>query len=571
MINVSDTAWVLVGAALIFFMQAGFAMLETGFTRAKNAGNIIMKNLLDFACGSVVFWMIGFGILEGKLDFFITGNYDTNIPTWAYVAFNTMFCATSATIVSGAMAERTKFGAYIIYSVVISALIYPVEAHWAWGSGWLSSLGSSLFGGDTWGFIDYAGGAVVHLTGGIAALVGAKILGPRIGKYNKKGESIAIPGHNITLGALGIFILWFGWFGFNTASSHGLSTIEQAYEVSNTFMTTNIAAASAAVSAMAVTWVRYKKPDVSMTLNGVLAGLVSITAGCAAVEPWAGAIIGALAGVIVVFGIEFVDKVLKIDDPVGAISVHGICGLFGTISVGLFAREGGLFTSGSAQLLLVQVIGAFAIGAWAVCTTWILFEILNKTIGLRVTKEEELMGLDASEHGLSTAYADFISPNRSSEMTGLAFEKKTVSAGVPGTVPPGEAVKVHISPDAVYDAKMTLITIICNQNRFDILKEALNDIGVTGITVYQVLGCGTQKGATEYYRGVPLSLNLLPKVKVEVVVSKVPVKNVLDAAINALYTGHIGDGKIFVYDVENVVKVRTGEEGYDALQGIDED
>ncbi len=410
-INVMDTLWVLLGAALIFFMQAGFACVEAGFTRAKNTGNIIMKNLMDFACGSVAFLFIGFGILAGTgngfigdFDFFIRGSYDTgSIPLWAYVAFNTMFCATTATIVSGAMAERTKFASYLVYSVVISAVIYPIEAHWAWGGGWLSSLS---IGGAT-GFIDYAGSALVHMAGGVAAFVGAAVLGPRIGKYDKDGNAKAIPGHNIALGALGVFILWFGWFGFNPASSYGLSTPEQAIEVSNVFMTTNTAAAAATVVAMILTWIKYGKPDVSMTLNGSLAGLVAITAGCNAVDPWAALIIGIIAGFVVVFAIEFIDQKLRVDDPVGAIGVHGCCGFTGTICTGLFARDNGLFTTGQWGQLAIQAIGAFAIVAFMAVTMTILFFLLKKTIGLRAGAEEEITGLDVTEHNLESAYAGF--------------------------------------------------------------------------------------------------------------------------------------------------------------------
>jgi len=409
-ISTMDTLWVLLGAALIFFMQAGFAMVESGFTRAKNAGNIIMKNLMDFAFGSVVFWVIGFGLLMGDgngfigtIDLFTQGNYDSNIPTWALVAFNTMFCATAATIVSGAMAERTKFSSYIIYSIIISAIIYPIEAHWIWGGGWLSELSI----GTSHGFVDYAGSTAVHMVGGMAALVGAKLLGPRIGKYGKDGKPRAIPGHNILLGALGCFILWFGWFGFNPASSYGLSTVEQCYEVGNVFMTTNIAAAAATCVAMIVTWIRYGKPDVSLTLNGSLAGLVAITAGCNAVDPWAAAIIGAIAGALLVFAIEFFDKVAKIDDPAGAISVHGVCGAFGTIMIGFFAREDGLFTTGKADRLIIQLIGVVTVMAWTLVTMYIAFKLIDKFNGLRVPKEEELEGMDPVEHGLETAYGGF--------------------------------------------------------------------------------------------------------------------------------------------------------------------
>lgn len=409
-ISTIDTLWVLFGAALIFFMQAGFALVETGFTRAKNAGNIIMKNLMDFALGSVLFWVIGFGLMMGDankfiggIDLFVRGNYDSNIPTWALVAFNTMFCATAATIVSGAMAERTKFSSYIMYSVVISAIIYPIEAHWIWGGGWLSELSI----GASQGFVDYAGSTTVHMVGGTAALVGAKLVGPRIGKYGKDGKPRAIPGHSIPLGALGCFILWFCWFGFNPASSYGLSTVEQCLEVGNVFMTTNIAAAAATCIAMIITWIRYGKPDVSMTLNGSLAGLVAITAGCNAVDPWAAAIIGALAGALLVFAIEFFDKVLKIDDPVGAISVHGCCGLFGTLMVGFFARDDGLLTTGHTDRLLIQIVGTAAVLAWTAITMFLVFKVIEKVNGLRVSKEEETDGLDSHEHGLENAYGGF--------------------------------------------------------------------------------------------------------------------------------------------------------------------
>ncbi len=409
-ISTMDTLWVLLGAALIFFMQAGFAMVETGFTRAKNAGNIIMKNLMDFACGSVVYWLLGFGLMFGSgngfigiIDLFCQGDYSSNIPSWAMIAFNTMFCATAATIVSGAMAERTKFSSYLIYSVVISAVIYPIEGHWIWGGGWLSTLS---IGGSS-GFIDYAGSTAVHMVGGVSAFIGAAMLGPRIGKYGGDGKAKAIPGHSITLGALGVFILWFGWFGFNPASSYGLSTTEKALEVGNVFMTTNIAAAAATVVTMIVTWIRYKKPDVSMTLNGSLAGLVAITAGCSAVDPWAAAVIGALAGAIVVFAVEFIDKVLKVDDPVGAVSVHGVCGAFGTLMIGFFAREDGLFTTGEWGRLAVQAVGVVSVMAWTAVTMGLVFFIIKKTNGLRVTAEEEIGGLDPVEHGLETAYAGF--------------------------------------------------------------------------------------------------------------------------------------------------------------------
>ena len=563
--NTMDVLWVLLGAALVFFMQAGFAMVETGFTRAKNAGNIIMKNLMDFAIGSVVFYFIGYGIMYGSangffggIDFFITGNYDTgSIPLWAHVAFNTMFCATSATIVSGAMAERTKFSAYCIYSAVISLIVYPISGHWIWGGGWLSTL---EIGGAS-GFIDYAGSTAVHMLGGVAALVGAKILGPRIGKYGKDGKPRAILGHSITLGALGVFILWFGWFGFNPVSSYGLSTQENALDVSNVFMTTNIAAAASTVVVMLITWIKYKKPDVSMTLNGSLAGLVAITAGCSAVDPWAAAVIGVLAGFVVVFGIEFIDKVLKIDDPVGAIGVHCLCGAFGTLCVGLFSRENGLFTTGQWGQLAIQLTGVLSVAAWGVGTMLITFIIIKKTIGLRVSREEELSGLDSTEHGLASGYADFM-PTVSAGEAAASNEPAVTVEHRPET--PSVA-----AASAAEGVKMTKIAMIIRPERLDDLKNALSELGITGMTIAQVQGFGMQLGADKYYRGAKVDSTLRPKIKVELVVSKIPVQAVVNTAKRVLYTGSYGDGKIFIYDVENVIKIRTGEEGYDALQDVE--
>lgn len=566
-ISSMDTMWVLIGTALVFFMQAGFAMVETGFTRAKNAGNIIMKNLMDFAFGSVVYWIIGFGLMYGAgngfiggIDFFISdiSSFDGNIPGWAFVMFNTVFCATAATIVSGAMAERTKFKSYLVYSVVLSAVIYPITGHWIWGGGWLSTL--TIAGWE--GFHDYAGSTAVHMVGGVSALVGAKILGPRIGKYSKSGKSHAIPGHSLTLGALGVFILWFGWFGFNPASSYGLSSVDNAFDVSNVFMTTNIAAAVATVVTMIITWFKYKKPDVSMTLNGSLAGLVAITAGCSAVDPWAAAIIGAIAGFVVVYGIEFIDKKLKIDDPVGAVGVHGMCGAFGTIAVGLFAREGGLFTTGEIGRTLVQLTGVISVAAFVAVMMFIVFQIIKHTIGLRVSEHEEIVGLDVEEHGLVSSYANFVPSidETTIDMEAVVPTKKAVP------VEKAVEVETYAKPSLDGDTKLTKIVIIAKQSKFEVLKEAMNSIGITGMTVTNVLGCGMQKGSSEFYRGVELEVNLLPKIQVEIVVCKVPVRTVIDTAKSVLYTGHIGDGKIFVYDVENVVKVRTGEEGYEALQ-----
>lgn len=571
-----NTIWVLLGAALVFFMQAGFAMVETGFTRAKNAGNIIMKNLMDFSIGTPVFWLIGFGLMFGGSGSFIgsikgiasEANYGTamlpdGVPFFAFLIFQTVFCATAATIVSGAMAERTKFLSYCIYSLIISLVVYPISGHWIWGGGWLASMG----------FHDFAGSTAVHMVGGVAALIGAAILGPRIGKYHRDGRPRAIPGHSLTLGALGVFILWFCWFGFNGCSTVSMEG-EAIVSAGKIFITTNLAAAVATIVVMLVTWIKYKKPDVSMTLNGTLAGLVAITAGCDTVSPTSAAIIGICAGLAVVFGIEFVDKVLKIDDPVGAFGVHGINGALGTLLVGLFSDGAGtdgmlgLFTGGGFKLLGIQAIGVISVIAWVTVTMTIVFFVIKKTIGLRVTEEEEVLGLDSTEHGLSSAYSDFIpSPERSVFLGNVAVPSKEAIEEKTTAV---SAAKVEHKPAAVTsDAKLTKISIICKQNKFDELKQALNDIGVMGITVTQVLGCGVQKGATNMYRGVPVDVILLPKVKVEVIVSAVPVETVIEAAKSVLYTGTIGDGKIFVYDVENVIKVRTGEEGYAALQGDD--
>lgn len=573
-----NTIWVLLGTALVFFMQAGFCMVETGFTRAKNAGNIIMKNLMDFSLGAPIYWLIGFGIMFGNVGnggFFgaINGiaseaNYGSamlpdGVPFYAFLIFQTVFCATAATIVSGAMAERTKFSAYCLYSCIISLVIYPISGHWIWGGGWLAEMG----------FHDFAGSTAVHMVGGIAALIGAKILGPRIGKYDKDGKPKAILGHSLTLGALGVFILWFCWFGFNGASTVSMegSGIESASKI---FVTTNLSATMATVAVLIITWVKYKKPDVSMTLNGALAGLVAVTAGCDTVSPTSAAIIGIIAGFVLVFSVEFIDKVLKIDDPVGAVGVHGCCGAVGTILVGLFSDgtaeingvpARGLLVGGDATLLGTQCIGVISVMAWVAVTMTIVFLAIKHTIGLRVSVEEEVLGLDSTEHGLESSYADFMLSNEED-----AEEVETVPKKA---TPKAEAVPVKVVsvPKEAADAKITKISIICRKNKFEDLKDALHTIGVMGITVTNVLGCGVQKGNTNLYRGVPVDVMLLPKIKVEVVVSKVPVEEVVRVTKDVLYTGNIGDGKIFIYDVENVVKVRTGEQGYDALQGEQDD
>ena len=586
--NSSFAIWFLIGAGLVFFMQAGFAMVETGFTRAKNAGNIIMKNLMDYAFGSIVFWIIGYslmfggdGPIVGSFDLFATGNYDTgSVPMWVHFMFNTVFCATAATIVSGAMAERTKFKSYLVYSVVISAVIYPIEAHWTWGGGWLSQFS---FGSWTGGFTDYAGSTIVHMVGGISALIGATILGPRIGKYDKNGKSKAIPGHSLTLGALGVFILWMGWFGFNPASSYGLSSFEQGMDVGNVFMTTNIAAAVSTVATMVFTWVKYGKPDVSMTLNGSLAGLVAITAGCSAVDPWAAAIIGLVAGILVVVVIEFIDQKLKIDDPVGAVGVHWANGVWGTIAVGLFATGrgdtvqafadgstyAGLFYGGGAKLLGIQILGIVAIDVYAAVMMTIVFQLIKHTIGLRTTAEEEIIGMDISEHGLASAYAGFSIMDITE---GAMNENENTDLGVAdydAASPIQRAAAVPVAGPVDADTGMHKVVIIAKLSKYDRLKSALNNLGVTGMTVTQVMGCGIQKGAGEKYRGVEMDVTVLPKVKVEVIVGNIPVEKVIETASKTLYTGHVGDGKIFVYNVQKVVKVRTGEEDLEALKDVE--
>lgn len=565
-----DTIWVLIAAALVFFMQAGFAMVEAGFTRAKNAGNIVMKNLMDFCIGTPIFWIIGFGLMFGipdlgffgTPDFFIRKDYVSALgltfPTSVYVIFQTVFCATSATIVSGAMAERTKFASYCIYSAIISAFIYPVSGHWIWGGGWLAQLG----------FHDFAGSTAVHMVGGVAAFVGAKTLGPRIGKYTKDGKSKAIPGHNLTIGALGVFILWFCWFGFNGGSTISMTGDETLTTAGNIFVATNLAAAVATVTVMFITWIRYKKPDVSMTLNGSLAGLVAVTAGCDMVSPTGAFFIGLAAGFAVVFGIEFIDKVLKVDDPVGAVGVHGLCGCIGTILTGLFSTTEGVFYGHGFHFFLVQCLGVIAVIAWVSITMTIVFQVLKRTIGLRTSKEEEIAGLDIYEHNLQSSYADFVIGDG---IAALPAPNQPLTAAVP--VPSAPAA-TEITPDtdtsAFSDAILSKVVIITKQNKMEELMRAMNGIGVTGVTITNVLGCGFQKGKKKYYRGVEMDMNLLPKIKLEIVVSKVPVRQVIDTAKEVLYTGNIGDGKIFIYQLENVVKIRTGEEGYMALQDIPE-
>ena len=565
--------WFLIGAALVFWMQAGFAMVEAGFTRAKNTGNIIMKNLMDFCIGTVVFILIGFGLLMGEDLFGFIGNPGFDLFTaysefdFSSFVFNLVFCATTATIVSGAMAERTKFLSYCIYSAVISALIYPIEAHWIWGGGWLAQRG----------FHDFAGSCAIHMVGGISAFIGAKILGPRIGKFkrDKSGKVVkvnAFPGHSIALGSLGVFILWLGWYGFNGAAA---TSMEQLGSI---FLTTTIAPAIATVVCMIFTWIKYGKPDVSMCLNASLAGLVAITAGCDVTDAFGAIIIGAVAGLLVVFGVWLLDYVLHIDDPVGAVAVHCMNGIWGTLAVGLFATDTapgysianasgetltGVFYGGSFELLGLQLTGFISVAAWTAVTITITFLVIKAIIGLRVEREEEILGLDVTEHGLPSAYAGFA-------MQPEYIEGESEPIMVTGDTPVAEAIPIKKVP--TFDEgtpKFTKIEIICKESRFEALKTAMMELGITGMTVSHVLGCGVQKGKPEYYRGVQVEANLLPKVQIDIVVSKVPVRSVIETAKKVLYTGHIGDGKIFVYDVENVVKVRTGEEGFDALQDVE--
>ncbi len=582
--EMTTVIWVLICAALVYFMQAGFALCEAGLTRAKNTGNILMKNLMDFCIGTPCYWFIGFGLMFagtgkfiGKFDPFIThaalygaknSVVPQTMPLWCYVIFETVFCATAATIVSGSMAERTNFKAYCIYSACISLFIYPITGHWGWGGGWLAQLG----------FHDFAGSALVHMVGGTIACLGAAMLGPRIGKYDKNGKARAIPGHNLTAMALGVFILWFCWFGFNGGSTTAMASGDNAFVASLAFMNTNLAAAVATVVAMIFTWFRYGKPDVSMTFNASLAGLVAITAGCDCVTPVGAFFIGLVSGIIVVFSVEFFDNVAKIDDPVGAISVHMVNGVWGTIAVGLFSagNDGiakGLFYGGGFKQLGVQVLGFICIQAYALVVMFIAFKIIDKTIGLRVSEEIEIDGLDYAEHGLVSAYSGFaitdvtdmeVSANENTDL-GEDDYAKASQAQI------NAAVKVNQEAPlpAELDSGIHKVTIICRLAKFDALKKALNQVGVTGMTMSQVMGSGIERGSTTKYRGAVVDSTLLPKVKVEVVVGNVPVDNVIEAAKKTLYTGHIGDGKIFVYNVSKVVKVRTGEEDLKALADVE--
>ncbi len=580
--------WFLIGAALVFWMQAGFAMVEAGFTRAKNTGNIIMKNLMDFCIGTCVFILIGFGLLLGEDMVGLIGKPGFDIFTsyadfdWSNFVFNLVFCATTATIVSGAMAERTKFLSYCVYSAVISALIYPIEAHWIWGGGWLAQIG----------FHDFAGSCAIHMVGGVSALIGAKMLGPRIGKFtkDKSGKIVkvnAFPGHNLTIGALGVFILWLGWYGFNGAAATSIA------ELGSIFVTTTIAPAIATVVCMIFTWIKYGKPDVSMCLNASLAGLVAITAGCDVTDAFGAIVIGAVAGLLVCFGVWFLDYKLHIDDPVGAVAVHCLNGIWGTIAVGFFATDTapayargygdgvtyganqicgtGLFYGGGFHLLGIQLFGMLSVIAWTAVTITITFVIIKAIFGLRVTEEEEIIGLDATEHGLPSAYAGFAMMDISNNM--IMEENENTQLGTDDYVQASEAQKnaaVKVSQVPFPSASgIYKVVIIAKLSRYDKLRKAMNDLGVTGMTVTQVMGCGIQKGAGERYRGAEIDATLLPKVKVEVVVSSIPVEKVIEGAKKVLYTGHIGDGKIFVYNVDKVVKIRTGEEGMAALADVE--
>ena len=563
-----DVMWTLLGAAMVFFMQAGFSLCEAGLTRAKNTGNILMKNLMDFCIGTPAFWLVGFGLMfggtgafVGGFDPFILGDYDFgSLPKWCYVIFQTVFCATAATIVSGSMAERTKFSSYCIYSALISIVVYPVSGHWIWGGGWLSELG----------FHDFAGSCAVHMVGGVAACIGAATLGPRIGKYGKDGKAHAIPGHNLTAVALGVFILWFCWFGFNGCSTVSMSSDEAMLSASLIFMNTNLAAAVSTCVVLAVTWILDKKPDVSMCLNGALAGLVAITAGCDVVDPFGAFFIGFAAGILVVASVEFFDKTAKIDDPVGAISVHGACGMFGTLAVGLFATDGGLFYGGGIKMLGIQAAGVLAVAVWVAVMMTVIFQLIKHTIGLRVEQEIEIDGLDLHEHGLASAYSGFAVH----DVTGTLDVNENTDLGEDDPLKASQAqmnaaVPVVREEAAAVQTGMYKIAIIAKLSRFEKLKKALNELGVTGMTVTQVMGCGIQRGAGEYYRGVEMDATLLPKIKIEVVVSKIPVDQVIETAKKVLYSGRIGDGKIFVFQVARVVKVRTGEEDAQALRDVE--
>lgn len=586
-----DVIWTLLGAFLVFFMQAGFTLVESGFTRAKNAGNIIMKNLIDFCFGTVLYWVIGFGIMFGGssaifggIHLFAGNSFTFDLPTPTFLLFQTVFCATAATIVSGAMAERTNFIAYCIFSAVISGLIYPISGHWIWGGGFLAEMG----------FHDFAGSTAVHMVGGVAAFTGAAIVGPRIGKYTKDKKSNAIPGHNLTLAALGVFILWFSWFGFNGGSTTSMTGDDTMLVASNVLVNTNIAAATGTLAALIVSWIKYKKPDVSLTLNGTLAGLVGITAGCDMVSSAGACLIGLLAGTAMIFAVEFIDKKVRVDDPVGAVAVHGVCGAFGTILTGLLALDGGLFYGGGTSFFLTQIFGVLVTAAWVGATTTVLFLALKYTVGLRVSEEIELAGLDVTEHGLQSAYSGFvITPDmtNASELpqstTALSannmFGKEPILAtgatdiqleASENTIANSNDTKTtwqKISQKAVENLPISMVSVVINENKLDDLKQGLEKIGIEGLTVTQVLGHGIQKGNTEYYRGSVIPTKLLPKVKVDVVISSIPIHQVINTMKQILHTGKPGDGKIFISAMDNVVRISNSDEGTEALQGYTAD
>lgn len=571
--SIADTLWVFLAAILVFFMNLGFASVEAGFARAKNTVNILSKNFIVFAVSSLGFLLLGWGLMfggdnpfVGTEHLFILGNADNSfyddtltstVPFWGKFFFQLVFCGTAATIVSGAVAERVKYVSFIVFSFVLTLVIYPIVGHWIWGGGWLADLG----------FMDFAGDSAVHSVGGWAALAGAVILGPRIGKYGKDGKPKAIPGHNMSLAVIGLFVLWLGWFGFNPGST---MSFENPSDVMHILMTTNTSAIAAVLTSTATSWITMGKPDLGMTINGCLAGLVGITGGCAYVSIESSIIIGALSGVLVVFAVIFFDKI-KIDDPVGATSVHLGCGVFGTICVGLFAQEGvtslstrnGLFFGGGFGLLGTQLLGIIAVGAFVFASSALVWFVLKKTIGIRVSREEEIQGLDIGEHG-NVAYPDFVAVAQDLAVDDMPVKSVAEKVQASAQVSRDDAVKVEHNETP--GAKITKVTILANQSKFSELQDALEKIGITGITVTNVFGYGAQKGHGIYFRGNPVGSRLLPKVKIDIVICKIPVETLVRTVQDTLYTGNIGDGKIFIYDVEDVVKIRTGERGYNALQ-----
>lgn len=586
-----DVIWTLLGAFLVFFMQAGFTLVESGFTRAKNAGNIIMKNLIDFCFGTLLYWVIGFGIMFGGssaifggINFFAGNSLTFDLPTPTFLLFQTVFCATAATIVSGAMAERTNFIAYCIFSAVISGLIYPISGHWIWGGGFLAEMG----------FHDFAGSTAVHMVGGVAAFAGAAIVGPRIGKYTKDKKSNAIPGHNLTLAALGVFILWFSWFGFNGGSTTSMTGDDTILIASNVLVNTNIAAATGTLTALIISWFRYKKPDVSLTLNGTLAGLVGITAGCDMVSAGGAWIIGLASGAAMIFAVEFIDKKIRVDDPVGAVGVHGVCGALGTIMTGLLALDGGLFYGGGTSFFFTQIIGVLVTAVWVGASASLLFFALKHTVGLRVSEKIELEGLDLEEHGLQSAYSGFVVTPDMTNANELPLSANAAPAtGMFGKEPVLATDISNVQVEAVTETDrnssdiqtnwkrvqqgeletlpISMVSVVINENKLDELKKGLEKIGIEGLTVTQVLGHGIQKGSTEYYRGSVIPTKLLPKVKVDVVISSIPVHQVINTMKHILHTGQPGDGKIFVSAMDNVVRISNNDEGTEALQGYTAD